>query len=125
MQVTWPVLLTAAAPLDAAAEFHQRYLPHLRSLLVPGARPSPYVTEEIDSLVLVLGPVAHEHRSWLQAAVQSLAREAAPKRVNAVAGPGPSPIDDALAYLAGAPGVTGQVLVVDGKPGKRGYLGRT
>jgi hypothetical protein len=45
--------------------------------------------------------------------VQTLAREAAPLRVNAVAGSDPAAIEAALAYLAAADGVTGQYLPLD------------
>jgi hypothetical protein len=51
--------------------------------------------------------------------VQELAREAAPKRVNALAGSEPAAIDAAIAYLEAASGVTGQLLAVDGKSGAK------
>jgi hypothetical protein len=52
------------------------------------------------------------------AAVQELAREAAPKRVNGIAGDDPRAIAETLVYLAAAPGITGQLLAVDGKSGE-------
>lgn len=50
--------------------------------------------------------------------VQELAREAAPYRVNAVAGEGEQAIADTMAWLVQAPGVTGQLLAVDGNSPK-------
>lgn len=88
-------------PLDAAAAFHAGYLPQARAALAQG-----------DGLVLVFAPAGHAHRAWRLAAVQELAREAAPKRVNAVAGSDPAMLAETLDFFAGAPGVTGQLLVV-------------
>ena len=92
------------APLDAAAAFHTAHLPLARAAL-----------QRADSLVLQFAPAGHEHRGWRLAAVQELAREVAPRRVNAVAGADPQVLAEAMAYLAAAPGVTGQLLAVDGK----------
>lgn len=89
------------APLDAAAAFHSQHLAKVRAALVAG-----------DTVALVFPPAGHEHRGWRLAAVQELAREAAPKRVNAVAGSDEDSIDEALAFLAEAPGITGQLLAV-------------
>ncbi len=66
------------APLDAAATFHSEYLPPARTALA-----------DADALVLQFAPAGHEHRAWRLAAVQELAREAAPKRVNGIAGEDP------------------------------------
>ncbi len=95
------------APLDAAAAFHARYLAEARAAL-----------GHADAIVLVFAPAGHEHRGWRLAAVQELAREAAPKRVNAVAGDDPDAIARTAAWLAETPGITGQILPVDGKPGE-------
>ncbi|OYW44176.1 MAG: hypothetical protein B7Z08_10665 [Sphingomonadales bacterium 32-68-7] len=127
------------SPLDAAATFHAEVLPQARELLNPlptgegdhpqggGGAPSmghglcpsttfggppPRAGEEI---ALIFDPAGHEHRAWRIAAVQELAREAAPARVNGVVGDDQERIDDTLAYLAAARGVTGQLLTVDGK----------
>jgi hypothetical protein len=93
-----------SAPLDAAGAFHATHLAEARAAL-----------ESSDSLVLVFAPAGPEHRAWRLAVVQELAREATPKRVNAVAGSDEDAIGQALAFLGGAPGVTGQLLAVDGK----------
>ena len=90
-----------ADPLDAAAAFHAERLPQAHRALA-----------EADALALVFAAAGHEHRGWRLAAVQELAREAAPKRVNGVAGADQTAIDQALAFLAAAPGMTGQLLAV-------------
>ena len=89
--------------LEAAAQFHARVLPEL---IRPRAD---------EDLVLIFEPAPYDHRGWRLAAVQDLARAAAPARVNGVAGDREAAIAQALAYLAHAPGVTGQLLAVDGK----------
>jgi hypothetical protein len=62
----------------------------------------------------------YDHRGWRLAAVQDLAREAAPIRVNGVAGDDDAAIAAALHWLAAAPGITGQLLAVDGNSGEKG-----
>lgn len=86
--------------LDAAIEFHAKALPEL----LP-----PHPGED---LVLVFTPASRDHRGWRLAAVQDLARAAAPARVNAIAGDDEAAIAETLAYLERAPGVTGQLLAV-------------
>ena len=87
-----------AAPLDAAAEFHVRILPSLPR----------------DADLLLAFPMAdHRHRAWRLAAVQELARAAAPRRVNAVAADSEAAVAAALRYLAKASGVTGQYWLLD------------
>jgi hypothetical protein len=66
-----------------------------------------------EHLVIVFPPADHSHRAWRLAAVQGLAREHAPLRVNAIAGDSERVISTALAFLAQAPGVTGQYLTLD------------
>src|SRR3546814_730011 len=100
MQEVLNIASLPASALDAAAEFHSRHLPHLREILVGTA----------DSLVIVLPPAPRDHTDWRRAAARDLARHAAPKRVNIVAGGDESAIGGMLAYLGGAPGVTGQYL---------------
>lgn len=95
-----------AAPLDAAACFHAVWVPQVRALAEQAASG--------DDLALVFTAGDHRHQAWRLAAVQELAREAAPARINAVAGDRETSIAVTLAYLAAAPGMTGQVLAVDG-----------
>jgi hypothetical protein len=90
--------------LDAAADFHARLLPGIEAALGGGT----------DPLLLVFGPAGHEHSGWRLAAVQGLARRFAPSRVNAVGSDEEPAIAAAAAYFAGAPGVTGHYLALDG-----------
>ncbi|MEO0062662.1 MAG: hypothetical protein RLZZ08_1222 [Pseudomonadota bacterium] len=94
------------APLDAAAAFHADWLPAARAAMGNG------------DLVIVFQPAGHDHRAWRLAVVQELAREAAPLRVNGISGVDEAAIAETAAYLVSAPGITGQMLAVDGKSGK-------
>ena len=89
-----------AGALEAAAEFHAKVLPALIS-----ARPG-------EDLVVVFPPAPYDHRAWRLAAIQDLARAASPARVNAIVGADERVIAETVAYLAAAPGVTGQLLEV-------------
>ena len=91
--------------LDAAAAFHAKWLAKARALFDP----PPWGKD----LVLVFPPAPYDHRGWRLAAIQDLAREAAPKRVNAVAGDNEQAIVATLEWLAQAPGITGQLLAVE------------
>lgn len=85
-------------PLDAAAAFHEIWLSEARAAL-KGA----------DALALIFPAAPHPHRAWRLAAVQELAREAAPARVNGVEAGREEAVAAVLAYLEGAPGITGQL----------------
>lgn len=89
--------------LDAAAAFHGE----------PLARARVALAGECDALVLVFPPAPHDHAGWRKAAIADLARAAAPKRVNALAGSDPQALSAALAWLENAPGITGQLLAID------------
>lgn len=89
-------------PTDAAFAFGRIGVPMVRAAIAGGDLP----------LCIVFDRADHTHSAWRRAAVQSLAREAAPGRINAVAGDDPQA---ALAYLARASGVTGQYLQLDGQ----------
>ena len=93
-----------AEPLDAAAEFHARELPEIRD--------DSGIHSELD-LVIVFEPAGHDHRAWRLAAIQELARELAPRRINALVGADEAAIHEAMRYLDSAPGVTGQLLAVE------------
>jgi hypothetical protein len=93
-----------AAPLAASATFHARELPRLIAAMA----------QNRDPLMLVFAPADHTHRAWRLAAVQSLARARAPRRVNAVASDDAAAIAAAARYLDDADGVTGQYLPLDG-----------
>jgi len=90
-----------AAPLAAAVAFHADWLAQAEALLAQG------------DLVMVMPLAGHEHRGWRLAAVQGLARSYAPARVNLVESDSPEGIAAARAFLAKAPGITGQILRLD------------
>ena len=90
-------------PSAAAAVFHRDFLPRAATLLGSGAQ----------CLTLVFAAADHTHRGWRLAAVQTLAREHVPARVNALAGGNAAAVTAALAYLGAAKGVTGQYLPLD------------
>ena len=96
-----------AATLDAAEAFYEAWLPQARAAARAG------------DTAVVFPAASFDHRGWRLAAVQDLAREAAPKRVNGIAGDDNEAVAAALAWLASAPGVTGQLLAVDGKSAEK------
>lgn len=91
------------AALAASALFHAEVLPCVMAQLAQGA----------ESVVLVFEPADHTHRAWRMAAVEGLAREAAPHRINAVESADEAAIAAACTYLHRAPGITGHVLPLD------------
>ena len=88
-----------AGALDAAAAFHSDWLSRARTAVA-----------DAEVLALVFAPASYDHRGWRLAAVQDLARAAAPGRVNAVAGGDEAAVAETLAWLEQAPGITGQLL---------------
>ncbi|HZU65054.1 MAG TPA: hypothetical protein VFF98_15315 [Novosphingobium sp.] len=90
-------------PLAAAAAFHALHLPALRAAT--------------GDVAILFAPAEHTHAGWRLAAVQALARAATPRRVNAIEGAGEAAIAAACAWLAAAPGVTGQILRLAGGAG--------
>jgi hypothetical protein len=86
--------------LEAAAEFYAK--------VVGGLNP-PRAGED---LVLVFSLAPYDHRGWRLAALQDLARAAAPARMNGIVGDDEQAIADAVAYLERSPGITGQLLEV-------------
>ena len=91
------------AALAAAAQFHAEVVP--KALANLAGQPS--------LLALIFPPADHSHRAWRLAAIQSLAREFAPVRVNALVSDRENAIAAALFYLETAEGVTGQLLELD------------
>lgn len=109
MQRTLEVGLLPEAALDAATAFMALYLEAARAVLA-----DPSVT----ALLILLPPADRDHKDWRLAMARDLAREAAtrrtvPARVNIVAGHPGEALAATVAYLADAPGVTGQYLVCD------------
>lgn len=86
------------APLDAAAAFYARVAPGL---------------PQAANLLLVFSPADHSHRLWRLAAVQELARAAAPRRVNAAAVASDAGLAAVRAFIDSGHGITGQYLVMD------------
>lgn len=105
MQAVLTITGLPAGALDAAGSFQRDWLPRAREALAAG----------IESLVLVLPEAPYDHADWRRVAVRDLARAHAPQRVNMLAGDGEEALDAMTAYLAAAPGVTGQLLGVDGQ----------
>ena len=91
-----------SSALDAANAFMAFQLDAARALLRD---------PDCTALAIILPPAPHDHRDWRLTLARDLAREAAPRRVNVVAGPPGDARDAAVAFLAAAPGVTGQYLV--------------
>ncbi|KLI64033.1 hypothetical protein AAV99_06660 [Aurantiacibacter marinus] len=89
------------SPLDAAAQFHKELLPLIRSAIA-----------ETGDAIIAFDHAGHSHDSWRLAVTQELAREAAPVRVNAVIGDLGEAMDSTIAFIASAPGVTGQVFTL-------------
>ena len=85
-------------PLAAAGLFHQHWLSHIEHQLEDGL-----------DVVITVPAAVHTHREWRRAVTAGLARRHTPRRVNMVAGEGAA-LDATVAYLAEAPGVTGQYL---------------
>ena len=93
-----------SSAVEAAAAFHRDGLPPVLEA----------IAETRGEVTLVFAPADHTHRAWRLAAVQGLAREHAPLRVNGVASDDEAAIAAASDYLARAPGVTGQYFALDG-----------
>lgn len=90
--------------LPAAQQFHAEVLPSILGALRDAAEP----------LTVLFEPADYTHRGWRLAAIQQLARDHAPVRVNALASDDETAIAAALVYLAAAAGITGQYLPLDG-----------
>jgi hypothetical protein len=88
--------------LDAATAFMASHLESVRAMLAEG---------DCTALAIILPLAAYDHRDWRQALARDLAREAAPARVNVVAGAPGATLEATLRFLSDAPGVTGQYLV--------------
>ena len=94
-------------PTEAAREFYEVHVPTVQAALETALTKSEEFT-----LTLMFPRADHTHTAWRLAAVQNLAREAAPVRINGIAGEDEAAFKAALAYLADAPGITGQLLEV-------------
>lgn len=90
--------------LDAAGAFMALHLEAARAILAD---------PDVGALAIILPPAPHDHRDWRLALARDLAREAAPSRVNVVAGNPGEARTATLRFLADAQGVTGQYLSCD------------
>ena len=88
--------------IDAAGAFMAFHLEAARALLAQS---------DCTALAIIMPPAGHEHRDWRLALARDLAREAAPARVNVVAGAPGAALTEVLRFLSDAPGVTGHYLV--------------
>ena len=104
MQRELEIGLLPDAALDAQTAFMALHIEAARAILAD---------PETTALAIILPPAASDHRDWRLALARDLAREAAPKRVNIVAGHPGEARDATLRFLSDAPGVTGQYLVCD------------
>lgn len=111
--VLWP-----EAPVDAASHFYREIAPEVRDVFHQSGiwRDLPDASDKMDAVAIVFPAADHTHRAWRLAAVQDLACEGAPVRVNGVVGDRDDAISEVVRWLTEAPGVTGQLLAVDGKP---------
>ncbi|MDA0820308.1 MAG: hypothetical protein O3C52_00030 [Proteobacteria bacterium] len=89
-----------AEPLDAAAAFHRAHLNSAIAALEGAAA----------DLTIILPLAPSNHDDWRRTVARDLARKFAPKRVNVLGGGSEAAVQSMLAYLRGAPGVTGQYL---------------
>lgn len=87
--------------IEAAAAFHAHWLGKARSLF----------DEDAEPLAIVLPAAGKDHDDWRRAIARDLGRAHAPRRVNVVGANAGETREKLLAYLAEAPGVTGQYLV--------------
>jgi len=101
MQRMFEVNKLPDAGLEASAVFHAQHLAKARAMLDG---------EGIAALAIVLPPAGYDHDDWRTALARDLARAHTPCRVNVVSGPRGNVRDAIVAYLGGAPGVTGQYL---------------
>lgn len=86
--------------IEAAASFHAHWLDAAREAL----------SDEADSLALVLPSAPTSHDDWRRAVARDLARAHTPKRVNVISAMDAETRDAMLSYLMDTPGVTGQYL---------------
>ena len=90
---------------DGASEAHHDFLvDHADAFQSELADPN------IQSLVIIMPVIDETHDDWRRAIARDLARKYAPKRVNIIGIKPTSQLDEILAYLENAPGVTGQYL---------------
>lgn len=85
--------------IEASAAFLSAYLAQVRTALAD---------DNVTALAISMPPAPSSHDDWRTALARDLARKYAPKRVNIAGGPQGRQMEETLAYLGNAPGVTGQ-----------------
>ena len=90
-------------PLEAASTFYGHHV-----------KPIEVGLSVLDILTVQLPAVPETHEQYLRAAMGALARKVAPRRINAISGNDDAAMERAAAWLASAPGITGQYFAVDG-----------
>lgn len=98
-QAVYRVGTLPEAALDASTAFYALHLPAIAARAGEGP----------ESLVVIFPATSYDHRTWRRAAMADLARAYAPVRILGLAEGDPSEEARILAYLAAAPGVTGQM----------------
>ena len=93
-------------PLEASLLFYNQYVPKAANTLTGG----------VDHLVFILPPADATHDDWRRAVARDLGRTYAPKQVSIIGGGDRASVDEVLAYLRAAPGITGQYLPLNDKP---------
>jgi len=88
-------------PLAASETFYSRHLAAARRMIAGGG---------ISELVVVFPHAGSVHDDWRRGLARELAREFKPVRANVVGADDDTAIEQILAYLRDAPGVTGQYL---------------
>lgn len=107
-------------PLDAAAAFHRDCATQVREYAamkglaadIAAHAPPPFVTWV--AVIIVFPHADFMHSEWRKIAIQELARESVPMRVNGIEASMDEEIRPVVDYLASAPGVTGQMFRTDG-----------
>lgn len=92
-------------PVAEAAEFYRSHIAPIQQL-----------AEEHDCVTVIFGGSDKARTVWRRAAIESLAREQAPKRINGISGGQQDRIMATSRYLASAHGITGQVLLLSDSP---------
>ena len=103
MQVEQHIDALPDSPLAASASFFAEHLERSHAL----------ISGDAEALAIILPAAGTDHDNWRRALARDLAREYAPKRVNIV-GANQASLGETLAYLADAPGVTGQYCPLHG-----------
>ncbi|MEE4337203.1 Rossmann fold domain-containing protein [Erythrobacter sp.] len=105
MQVVLTVETLPAEPIAASAAFHADHLAAAERMLAG---------DGVEAIAICLPAADTDHDDWRLALARDLARRWTPRRVNvvggAVGGAAGDAREDALAYLADAPGITGQYI---------------